>query len=314
MTKLRLDTLLAQRGLFASRARAAASVMAGEVRLGGSDGERAAKPGQLVAEDVEVAVDERPRFVSRGGIKLANALARDGHRRRRAPLPGRRRLDRRLHRLPAAGRRGPCRRARRRLWGARLGAAHRRSRHGDRAHERAHAGRRRPALRPRSRGRRRLLHLADQGAARGARLLRGALRRAGDGQAAVRGRARAGGQGRRRALARATAARRSSPSPQSARAQGAAVLGFASSGLPGPKGNQETFVWLAEGGRAAARRRPRGPGPRGRAMTGPRTHGDRALPRPARADRRGAAPRSSRPPSARASCCASTPRRRASTA
>jgi 23S rRNA (cytidine1920-2'-O)/16S rRNA (cytidine1409-2'-O)-methyltransferase len=37
-----------------------------------------------------------------------------------------------------------------------------------------------------------------------------------------------------------------------ARAQGAAVLGFASSGLPGPKGNQETFVWLAEGGREAA--------------------------------------------------------------
>ena len=78
MAKVRLDTLLAQRGLFASRARAAASVMAGEVRVGGSGGERAAKPGQLVAEDVELAVDERPRFVSRGGIKLANAL--DGDR------------------------------------------------------------------------------------------------------------------------------------------------------------------------------------------------------------------------------------------
>ncbi|HEX6619296.1 MAG TPA: TlyA family RNA methyltransferase, partial [Solirubrobacteraceae bacterium] len=38
---------------------------------------------------------------------------------------------------------------------------------------------------------------------------------------------------------------------QSARAHGAAVLGFASSGLPGPKGNRETFVWLAESGRAA---------------------------------------------------------------
>src|SRR6478672_9988153 len=78
MAKLRLDTLLAQRGLFASRARAAASVMAGEVRLGGSGGARAAKPGQMVAEDVEVAVEERPRFVSRGGIKLANALAATG--------------------------------------------------------------------------------------------------------------------------------------------------------------------------------------------------------------------------------------------
>jgi 23S rRNA (cytidine1920-2'-O)/16S rRNA (cytidine1409-2'-O)-methyltransferase len=34
-----------------------------------------------------------------------------------------------------------------------------------------------------------------------------------------------------------------------ARALGAAVLGFAASGLPGPKGNLETFVWLAERGR-----------------------------------------------------------------
>jgi 23S rRNA (cytidine1920-2'-O)/16S rRNA (cytidine1409-2'-O)-methyltransferase len=29
------------------------------------------------------------------------------------------------------------------------------------------------------------------------------------------------------------------------------VLGFASSELPGPKGNRETFVWLAEGARGA---------------------------------------------------------------
>jgi 23S rRNA (cytidine1920-2'-O)/16S rRNA (cytidine1409-2'-O)-methyltransferase len=35
-----------------------------------------------------------------------------------------------------------------------------------------------------------------------------------------------------------------------ARGLGASVLGFASSGLPGPKGNRESFVWLAEGGRA----------------------------------------------------------------
>jgi 23S rRNA (cytidine1920-2'-O)/16S rRNA (cytidine1409-2'-O)-methyltransferase len=37
-----------------------------------------------------------------------------------------------------------------------------------------------------------------------------------------------------------------------ARELGAAVLGFAASGLPGPAGNRETFVWLAEGGRAGA--------------------------------------------------------------
>ena len=87
MAKIRLDTLLHRRGLFASRARAAASVMAGEVRLG-NDGARAAKPGQLVAEDVALAVDERPRFVSRGGIKLANALTATG-----VDASGRRCLD-----------------------------------------------------------------------------------------------------------------------------------------------------------------------------------------------------------------------------
>lgn len=73
MAKVRLDTLLAERGLFASRSRAAASVMAGEVRLGG-DGARAEKPGQMVESDVVVSVDEAPRFVSRGGVKLTNAL------------------------------------------------------------------------------------------------------------------------------------------------------------------------------------------------------------------------------------------------
>jgi 23S rRNA (cytidine1920-2'-O)/16S rRNA (cytidine1409-2'-O)-methyltransferase len=31
--------------------------------------------------------------------------------------------------------------------------------------------------------------------------------------------------------------------------EGAAVLGYAGSGLPGPKGNLETFIWLAESSR-----------------------------------------------------------------
>ena len=70
----RLDTLLAERGLFENRTRAAAAVLAGDVRIG-TGGDRAQKPGQLVALDVELAVDDVPRYVSRGGIKLANALA-----------------------------------------------------------------------------------------------------------------------------------------------------------------------------------------------------------------------------------------------
>src|ERR1700730_16775581 len=73
MTKVRLDALLAQRGLFPSRARAAAAIQAGDVLLlpGRT---RAEKPGQLVHDDVGVEVAERPQFASRGGIKLANAL------------------------------------------------------------------------------------------------------------------------------------------------------------------------------------------------------------------------------------------------
>jgi 23S rRNA (cytidine1920-2'-O)/16S rRNA (cytidine1409-2'-O)-methyltransferase len=73
MSRRRLDTLLAERGLAGSRTSAAASVRAGRVRVG-ADGRRAEKPGQLVAEDAELAVDERPRYVSRGGAKLENAI------------------------------------------------------------------------------------------------------------------------------------------------------------------------------------------------------------------------------------------------
>ncbi|MCW3030992.1 MAG: TlyA family methyltransferase [Solirubrobacterales bacterium] len=77
MEKRRLDALLADRGLFSSRSRAAASVMAGEVRVGASQ-RRAAKPGEMVDVAEQLTVDERPRYVSRGGIKLANALDASG--------------------------------------------------------------------------------------------------------------------------------------------------------------------------------------------------------------------------------------------
>ncbi len=72
MDKRRLDAILAERGLFESRSRAAAAVMAGQVRL--AKGLPAAKPGQLVPHDVEVTVAEAAAYVSRGGVKLANAL------------------------------------------------------------------------------------------------------------------------------------------------------------------------------------------------------------------------------------------------
>jgi 23S rRNA (cytidine1920-2'-O)/16S rRNA (cytidine1409-2'-O)-methyltransferase len=67
----RLDTLLVTRGLFATRSQARAAVLAGEVAVGGR---RADKPGSMVDAACELAVAQRPRYVSRGGDKLAHAL------------------------------------------------------------------------------------------------------------------------------------------------------------------------------------------------------------------------------------------------
>ena len=65
--KKRLDVVLVERGLAESRSQAQALVLAGLVR--GHD-----KPGEQVAEDAELEVERPPRFVSRGGEKLQNAL------------------------------------------------------------------------------------------------------------------------------------------------------------------------------------------------------------------------------------------------
>ena len=87
MPRVRLDSLLADRGLFPSRTRAAAAVIAGHVHVGPGRA-RASKPGQLVADDVELDVDAPPPYVSRGGVKLANALDA-----LEVPVSGRRALD-----------------------------------------------------------------------------------------------------------------------------------------------------------------------------------------------------------------------------
>jgi 23S rRNA (cytidine1920-2'-O)/16S rRNA (cytidine1409-2'-O)-methyltransferase len=250
MAKVRLDTLLHRRGLFESRARAAASVMAGEVRLG-ADGARAAKPGQLVTEDVAVAVDERPRYVSRGGIKLENALAATG-----LDPAGRRCLD-----IGAStGGFTDCL--------LQHGAAHVvavdvaygeldwRLRTDDRVTvlERLNAR----ALRPEDLPFAPDLVVVDVSFISLAKVLPAVLACCApryDGLAMVkpqfevgRGRVGKGGVVRevddRRAVLVEVA--------EVAEALGAAVLRFASSGLPGPKGNRETFVWLAEAGRAGA--------------------------------------------------------------
>ena len=189
MARVRLDNLLTERGLYASRSRAAAAVIAGDVHLGPGR-RRAEKPGQMVAPDVEVDVVAPPPYVSRGGIKLANALDALG-----VEVAGRHALD-----VGAStGGFTDCLLQR--------GAAHvvaldvaygelaltlrddARVTVIERANARAlDAGR--AALPARPRRRRRLVHLAHEGPAGGARVLRAGVRRARDGQAAVRGRAR----------------------------------------------------------------------------------------------------------------------------
>ncbi|MFL5902013.1 MAG: TlyA family RNA methyltransferase [Solirubrobacterales bacterium] len=73
MKKARIDAVLAERGLFPSRTAAAGAVRAGAVRVG-QDGPVALRPSQLVEPEAALIVEQGPRFVSRGGIKLDNAL------------------------------------------------------------------------------------------------------------------------------------------------------------------------------------------------------------------------------------------------
>lgn len=70
--KIRLDMLLAERGLAPSREAARRMIMAGEVRVAG---EVRDKPGMHVPDDAPLEVRQAARFVSRGGEKLAGALA-----------------------------------------------------------------------------------------------------------------------------------------------------------------------------------------------------------------------------------------------
>jgi 23S rRNA (cytidine1920-2'-O)/16S rRNA (cytidine1409-2'-O)-methyltransferase len=67
VTRKRLDVLLVERGLAESRAQAQALVMAGLVP-------GHAKPGEQVDEEAPLQVERPPPYVSRAGVKLANAL------------------------------------------------------------------------------------------------------------------------------------------------------------------------------------------------------------------------------------------------
>lgn len=69
--RVRLDILIHERGLAPSREKARAYIMAGEVNV---DGRMVDKPGTRVADNAEVVLKARAKFVSRGGDKLDAAL------------------------------------------------------------------------------------------------------------------------------------------------------------------------------------------------------------------------------------------------
>jgi 23S rRNA (cytidine1920-2'-O)/16S rRNA (cytidine1409-2'-O)-methyltransferase len=242
---VRLDTLLSQRGMFPSRSRAAASVLAGDVLLL-PERRRAEKPGQLVPEDVELEVAQAPAFVSRGGIKLANALdslALDVADRRALDLGASTGgftdclLQRGVERVVAVD--------------VAYGELDWRLRSDPRVTvlERRNARSLRPEDLPYAPD----LIVIDVSFISLTKVLPATLECAAerfDCLALVKpqfevGRERVGKGG----VVRDPDARRQAlvDVGKSVQDLGAAVLGFASSGLPGPKGNLETFVWIAPG-------------------------------------------------------------------
>jgi 23S rRNA (cytidine1920-2'-O)/16S rRNA (cytidine1409-2'-O)-methyltransferase len=248
MARKRLDALMAERGLYESRSRAAAAVMAGVVRIAG---EPARKPGQMVAEDEQITVERGPDYVSRGGIKLANALDAFG-----IHVEGRKALDvgastggftdvllqRGVEAVVALD--------------VAYGKLHWRLRQDPRVTvlERTNAR----SLEAEALPWRPDLIVADVSFISLTKVLPAVLAAAArrfDCLAMIKpqfeaGRERVGKGGvvrdaETRIETLVTVA-------ESVRGDGHSVMGFASSGLPGPSGNRETFAWIAEAGRDGA--------------------------------------------------------------
>lgn len=67
----RLDIVLVKRGFAESRIQAKRLIMAGAVKINNSS---LLKPGQRILPDTEITVEQSPKYVSRGGLKLEKAL------------------------------------------------------------------------------------------------------------------------------------------------------------------------------------------------------------------------------------------------
>ncbi len=247
MKRVRIDSLLSERGVFPSRSRAAASVLAGDVLLL-PERRRARKPGEMVPEDVELEVAAAPEFASRGGVKLANALDTLG-----LEVSGRRALD-----VGAStGGFTDCLLQRGAAHVVALDVAYGALDWRLRSDERVTVIERRNAreLGPEELPYAPELIVIDVSFISLAKVLPAVLRCATsrfDCLALIKpqfevGRAQVGKGG----VVRDPETRRGALVQVGVRAAGlgASVIGYASSGLPGPKGNRETFIWLAEGAR-----------------------------------------------------------------
>ena len=249
MKKARIDAVLAERGFFPSRSAAAGAVRAGEVRVG-RDGPVALRPSQLVEPEATLVVDPGPRYVSRGGIKLENALDA-----LRIDVDGRDCLD-----VGASTggftdcllQRGAARVA---AVDVAYGQLDRRLREDPRVSviERCNARALSPALLPFAPS----LATIDVSFISLTKVLpavAACLAPGGEALAMVKPQFELGKERVGRGVVRDDGDRREAilRVAEAATELGLAVRGFASSGLPGPKGNRETFVWCGGEGPALA--------------------------------------------------------------
>ncbi len=70
--KMRLDQLLAMRGMVPSRSQAESYIKLGEVEV---NGQKVTKPGQLVRDDADVKLNVKEQYVSRAALKLASVAS-----------------------------------------------------------------------------------------------------------------------------------------------------------------------------------------------------------------------------------------------
>ncbi len=237
--------MIAERGLARSRASAADAIRAGRVRIG-AGGQRVAKPSELIDPAVELSLDPGRDYVSRGGVKLANALDALG-----IDVTGRDCLD-----VGAStGGFTDCLLQRGASRVIALDVAHGQLDWGLRQDERVHAIERMNArdILPGDLPFEPSLATVDVSFISLAKILpavAGAVATDAEILAMVKPQFELGRNRVKGGVVRDAADRREALLAVAGAAAdlGLPVRGFASSGLPGPRGNRETFVWAARSG------------------------------------------------------------------